>query len=176
MSKLVKKGDLQSGACFSECEKYRYALWRRFTPSLLEEEGSKKERLLMWLMLNPSTADESKNDPTIERCERRAIAMGFDGIYIANIFAWRSTDPEGLKLTSDPVGPCNDAAIIGGAYASSMIICGWGKHGGERGRNVCKILRTNGYLPYALEINKDGSPKHPLYIGYDKKPIVLPQY
>lgn len=164
-----------SGAKFSKCKLYRYALWRIWNKTKQEESDTK---MLLFLMLNPSTADEIKNDPTVERCEIRAKEYGFDGLFVANIFAFRSTDPAGLKTTKDPVGPYNDYWIKNLAYLSHQIICGWGNHGKykDRGKQVCKMLRDNGYLPYALQINRDGSPKHPLYIGYDKKPIVLPAY
>ena len=76
-----------SGAVFSECKRYRYSLWRVWNPDL---------PVCMFLMLNPSTADETTNDPTVERCQRRAVQMGYGGLHVGNIFAWRSTDPTGI--------------------------------------------------------------------------------
>lgn len=162
-----------TGAKFSKCKNYRYALWRVW--NMPENE---KPKMLAFIMLNPSTADEVKNDPTVERCQRRCKAWGFDGLFVANIFAYRSTDPAALYDIKDPVGPQNDKHILNIASLSKQIICGWGNHGNlhSRGREVCNNLRKAGYLPYALVINKDGNPKHPLYVGYNQNPIVLPAY
>ena len=106
-----------SGAIFSDCRRYRYALWRIWEPSLPP---------CLFVMLNPSTADEAKNDPTIERCERRASAMGYGGLYVSNIFAFRSTDPAALYIEEDPVGPENDEYIMNGVREAALVICGWG--------------------------------------------------
>lgn len=85
----------QSGAAFSPCRRYRYRLWRTWGDAAPA----------VFVMLNPSTADEIENDPTVERCERRARAMGFGGLRVANIFSLRSTDPTALYTSDDPVGP-----------------------------------------------------------------------
>lgn len=152
-----------TGATFSECGRYRYALWRQW---------DKSQPYCLFLMLNPSTADEVDNDPTIERCERRARAMGFGGLYVANLFAWRSTDPRALALADDPVGPANDKAIVKAAKKAGKVICGWGNDGTLRGRDatVLALLRKAKVEPHALAINKDGSPRHPLYVAYSEEP------
>ena len=111
------------GAYFSPCRRWRYALWRFWAP----------QPLLHFIMLNPSTADENANDPTVERCERRAHDWGYGGVIVTNVFAWRSTDPRGLHDTEDPVGPENDAVIPRAALAARDTICAWGVHGRERG-------------------------------------------
>lgn len=155
----------RSGARFSPCQRYRYTLWRNWGPA--------DSAPLMFLMLNPSTADAEKNDPTVERCQRRALSMGFGGLCVGNIFAFRSTDPRGLYATGlDPIGPENDSAILDLAKSAGMVICAWGKHGalGGRGEAVLAMLRTAGVTPYCLGQNGDGSPKHPLYVAYDKRP------
>lgn len=154
------------GAIFSSCRRYRYRLWRRW-------DGARAS--LLFCMLNPSTADESDNDPTVERCERRARAMGFGGLVVTNIFAWRSTDPKMLYALADPVGPDNDATILEEAASAGMVVCGWGKHGALHGRGaaVARMLMANGVQPHALKINNDGSPQHPLYVGYDVVPTAF---
>jgi hypothetical protein len=128
-------------------------------------------------MLNPSTADAINNDPTIERCQRRAMMNGYGGIIIANIFAYRSTDPRELKKVKNPVGLHNDLMILRAFSDCETVICGWGKHGSlwGRGEEVLRILteRLGNNRIRALKINKDGSPAHPLYIGYDVKPIPI---
>lgn len=155
-----------SGAIFSPCRQYRYQLWRRWDDS---------KDMLMFLMLNPSTADENDNDPTVERCQRRAVQMGYGGLRVANLFAIRSPYPEVLYKTEDPVGPDNDQAIIESAKESGMVICAWGTDGDylDRGKKVLELLKTNGIQPYYLQLNQDGSPKHPLYVAYDIQPQPL---
>lgn len=154
---------MKTGATFSNCRTYRYALWRHW------DESKPKA---MFLMLNPSTADETRNDPTVERCQRRAEMMGYGGLLVCNIFALRSTDPKTLYVAEDPIGPQNDLAIIMGAKQSALIVCGWGAHGKYlgRGRAVHAMLTDRGYKPHYLRRTKDGQPGHPLYIGYDVQP------
>lgn len=152
----------QSGAVFSDCRKYRYRLWRTWGEAAPA----------VFVMLNPSTADEVENDPTVERCERRARAMGFGGLHVANIFALRSTDPSALYNHDDPIGPDNDAAILESVAGAGLVICAWGAHGNlyQRGQKVLQLLRGAGIAPHYLKLNNDGTPKHPLYVGYDVKP------
>lgn len=123
-------------------------------------------------MLNPSTADEQTNDPTVERCERRARALGLDGVRVANIFALRSTDPRALYGHPDPVGPLNDEAILDAVRDAGIVICAWGGHGtlNGRGEAVVRLLHQHGMDLHYLALNADGTPKHPLYIGYDRQP------
>lgn len=96
------KGDAPSVANYSDCEKYRYDLTR-----VWDENGKR----VMFLMLNPSTATEVQNDPTVERCERRARTLGYGAFRVCNIFAYRATDPKVMRSAADPVGPENDQAI-----------------------------------------------------------------
>ena len=132
-----QKGDADSTAVYSPCERYRYLLtrtWDRAGPQAL------------FVMLNPSTATEFQNDPTVERCERRARALGFGAFRVANIFAFRATDPRVMRAEPDPVGPGNDAAIADSARWADRIICAWGSHGAylDRGYRVARILRATG--------------------------------
>ncbi len=154
---------MTSGATFSTCGQYRYRLWRIWDDSVPPA---------VFVMLNPSTADEVANDPTVERCERRARAMGYGGLRVANIFALRSTDPKALYEHDAPVGADNNKAIIESAADAGIVVCAWGKHGLHigRGRTVLEMLRKAGVTPHYLKLNKDGTPAHPLYIGYDVKP------
>jgi len=152
-----------TGATFSPCKQYRYRLWRVWDHD--------KPRLL-FCMLNPSTADEAVNDPTVERCERRARAMGYGGLEVVNIFAYRATDPRVMKAQDDPVGPDNDTYLVMAAQQAGMIVCGWGTHGGHlnRGLLVARMLHQRGFKLHCLTITKGGQPGHPLYIGYDVQP------
>ncbi|HHS89489.1 MAG TPA: DUF1643 domain-containing protein [Rhodobacteraceae bacterium] len=157
------KGDAPSIAVYSDCECYRYSLTRIWQPT-----GPR----VLFVMLNPSTATEVQNDPTVERCERRARALGFGGFQVTNIFAWRDTDPRRMRAAADPVGPGNDAAIQEGAAWADQIIAAWGAHGAhlDRGAQVEALLRDQGRPVRHLGLTKHGAPKHPLYIAYTQQP------
>ncbi|MCA0207070.1 DUF1643 domain-containing protein [Pararhodobacter sp.] len=157
------KGDAPSTAVYSPCEAYRYTLTRTWDPA-----GGK----VLFVMLNPSTATEVQNDPTVERCERRARALGFGAFRVCNIFAYRATDPKVMRAQADPVGPGNDQAIAESALWADAVVCAWGTHGAHlnRGAQVEALLRATGKPLSHLGLSKDGHPKHPLYIGYAHQP------
>lgn len=123
-------------------------------------------------MLNPSKASESHNDPTIERCERRARAMRFGAFRVVNIFAWRETSPAKLRRAPHPIGPENDAEIAGAVQWADLVLAAWGVHGAhlDRGPTVAQDLRDSGYLLYHLGLTSAGHPRHPLYRPYSAKP------
>lgn len=150
---------------FSPCRKYRYRLRQIWDPSL---------PLVCFLMLNPSTADEIKNDPTVERVERRCRKIaGCGGMEVVNIFAFRSTAPDVMKTQPDPVGPNNDMHILEATRSAMMVVCAWGRHGQHmgRGNHVLQMLHDNNIPTFCLKVNSDGYPAHPLYIGYDIEPM-----
>ncbi len=123
-------------------------------------------------MLNPSTADHlGNNDATIERCERRAVAWGFDRMEVVNLFALRSPSPRALRNVADPVGPENDRAIIASIDKASVILCGWGLHGAfaDRAAQVGDLL--DGRQLNCLGVTQSGEPIHPLYIPYSRQPV-----
>ena len=156
------KGDAASVAIYSPCENYRYSLTR-----VWDEAGKRA----LFVMLNPSTATEFQNDPTVERCERRARALGFGAFRVCNIFAWRATDPKVMRAQADPTGPANDAAILEGCDWADEVICAWGTHGTHlaRGPEVERLIRAAA-APKHLGLTKDGHPRHPLYIAYTQQP------
>ena len=160
------KGDAASTALYSPCARFRYALTRVWAP------GPRT----VFIMLNPSTATELQNDPTVERCERRARALGCGSFAVANIFAFRATDPKVMRAEADPVGPDNDETLLALARASDQIICAWGSHGSHlnRGAQVHALLRATGRPLYQLGLTQAGQPKHPLYIGYTRQPELWP--
>lgn len=162
-----------SEATMSPCTRYRYRLLRRWNDS----------PLACWVMLNPSTADASINDPTINRCISFAKVWGMGGIAVLNLFAFRATDPKQLKGIDDPIGPENDEWIIKVATEvmgpdadwktarnPGKIVYAWGKHGSylHRDAEVRKFLDR--YAPVCIGRNKDGSPKHPLYTAASTPP------
>lgn len=159
------KGDAASVAVYSDCERYRYSLTR-----VWDAEGKRA----LFIMLNPSTATEVQNDPTVERCERRSRALGYGAFRVLNIFAYRATDPRDMKRAEDPVGPGNDAAMLDGLEWGADVICAWGTHGAHLGRGAAveALLRGTGRELRHLGLSKAGHPKHPLYIGYAVQPQV----
>jgi len=163
-----QKGDAASVAVYSPCESYRYVLTRTWDASAPRA---------LYVMLNPSTATEVQNDPTVERCERRSRALGFGGFRVTNIFAYRATDPKVMRAQTDPTGPANDDAIGQSATdwirdGADRVICAWGTHGAhlDRGPAVEALLRRTGRPLWNLGLTKAGHPKHPLYIAYDEQP------
>lgn len=155
----------RSTAIYSDCERYRYALTRTWN------DAGKRA---LFVMLNPSTATEVQNDPTVERCERRSRALGFGSFRVTNIFAWRDTDPRDMRAADDPVGPENDATIKDGADWADTVIAAWGTHGihRDRGPIVEAMLRQTPHPIYTLGLTKHGHPKHPLYIAYTQQPVL----
>jgi hypothetical protein len=163
ITRSFQKGDAPSTAIYSDCEKYRYSLTRVW------DEGGRKA---LFIMLNPSTATEVQNDPTVERCERRSRALGFGAFCVTNIFAWRDTDPRNMRAAKDPIGPANDDTILKGCTWCDQIICAWGNHGEHlaRGQEVADLLAAMNTPLYHFGMTKTGQPKHPLYISYEKQP------
>jgi hypothetical protein len=156
------KGDSVSEAVYSDCETYRYLLTRVWGP------GPRA----LFVMLNPSTATEVQNDPTVERCERRARALGFGAFRVTNVFAYRATDPKVMRAAEDPVGPGNDVAILESIAWADSIICAWGNHGLylDRGARVEALLRGAGARLQHLGLTGQKQPRHPLYVGYGQQP------
>tara|TARA_B100000941_G_scaffold154426_1_gene109490 strand:+ start:17049 stop:17528 length:480 start_codon:yes stop_codon:yes gene_type:complete len=154
---------IYSNAKFSNDRVYRYALWRTWDQSL--------EKLL-FIGLNPSTADEVKDDPTMRRCIRFSKDFGFGGFIMANIFAFRSTDPKKLKKIKNPIGNKNDFWIKKLNKEAGMTIAAWGTHGDylNRGKEVSRMLKNL----YCLRKTKNGFPSHPLYLPANLKPIKYP--
>ncbi|HWV89920.1 MAG TPA: DUF1643 domain-containing protein, partial [Burkholderiales bacterium] len=108
-----------SGAQFSRCRRWRYLLWRRWDES---------KPVANFLMLNPSTADEVKLDPSCTRARNYAERWGYGALVVTNIFGWRATDPDEMKRVKDPVGRGNDRAILQAAKDAGIVVCAWGNH------------------------------------------------
>lgn len=148
----------QTSAVFSPDRVFRYELRRTWDPM---------GWVCNFLMLNPSTADEHKNDPTVERCERFAMAWGCGALVVTNLFAYRATDPADLASIAEIVGPGNDEHIARVALEATYVLVAWGEHGALRGRAaaVLELLRSRAPEQplYCLGRNKSGQPVHPLY-------------
>lgn len=166
---------------FSPNRKYRYALWREWDLDLLTgcaDDAEHAGEFLMVVGLNPSTADEKKDDPTLRRCIDFAKRWGFEALCMTNLFAWRATKPRELLKIADPVGPENDITLIKVAKEAGMILCAWGGEGKLGGRatvvtNMLAAPYAGGKDLMALRLIKDGSPEHPLYMPAETKPITF---
>ena len=146
-----------SGAKFSRCRRWRYLLWRQW---------DEKAPVANFLMLNPSTADEVKLDPSCTRARLYAERWGFGALVVTNLFGWRATDPDEMKAALDPVGSANDRAILDAAKNSNLVVCAWGNHGLHRARSahVVELLRNARVGLHVLRTNACGEPAHPLYL------------
>lgn len=154
-------------ATFDTTRMYRYRLSRVWEPA---------GRRVNFLMLNPSTADAFKLDPTVRRCVGFAQAWQMGSCEISNAYAVRSTDPRGLRQVADPVGPGNDAAIVAAARAADLVVVAWGVHATylDRETEVRRLLADAGVVPHVLRLTKGGHPGHPLYVAGDTRPTPWP--
>ena len=155
MGLLVNKN-----ATFSDCRKYRYALSRTWNG---------KKKTILFIGLNPSTANEKIDDPTIRRCINYAQNWGYGSLLMVNLFAYRATIPSELKNVKNPIGNDNDLHIIELSKKADIAVAAWGNEGSllNRDKEVKKILPNL----MCLKINKSGQPAHPLYQKKDLKLI-----
>lgn len=160
---LQRRGTEFSGADFSGCLRWRYRLWRRWDAA---------KPAANFLMLNPSTADEEKLDPTCARARDYAERWGYGALVVTNVFAWRATDPRAMRAVKDPVGPDNDRTIVRAARDAALVVCAWGNHGAhlDRSARVVSLLGRAGVRLHALRVNGSGEPAHPLYLKGSLRP------
>jgi len=150
---------IKKRAIFSPCQTYRYSLTRIWNDN---------KRLILFIGLNPSTADETSDDPTIRKCMHYAYQWGFGGLIMVNLFAFRATLPNDLKKSKFPVGKNNNQFIINAILESEMAVVAWGNDGQLYGRDkeVLEFIPN----PMCININKTGLPAHPLYQKNDASP------
>lgn len=122
--------------------------------------------------LNPSTADETQDDPTIRRCIRFTREWGYDGLVMLNLFAFRATDPKVMKAQTEPVGADNDEVLLKASRKVGLVIAAWGTHGEFKGRGDAVRRLLKDCRLHHLGLSKDGHPKHPLYLKADTKPTL----
>ena len=160
-------GGDNSGAIFSPDRVYRYSLWRRWTPD------ARVANMCCFIGLNPSTADELVDDPTIRRCIGFSKAWGYDGYIMLNIFGFRATKPKDMKACDEPIGPQNNDAIWQVSRDAGRVVAAWGAHGMHQDRafDVRAILRRCRQEVFCLGRTSGGHPLHPLYIKADTEPI-----
>lgn len=168
------------GARFHADSRYRSLLWRLRDPA---------KPYVLFVMLNPSTATELHDDPTVRRVQDFAASWGpgeggpFGGVCVANLFAFRATDPTDMKAHESPVDPpgspgWNDREIITAARGAQFVVLAFGTHGGHQGRagqfaDILRALRASGEKIdiRALATNADGTPGHPLYLPSRLRPV-----
>ena len=155
---------MKKTAELSPCRKYRYSLSRVWDES---------KPVCLFIGLNPSTADEVEDDPTIRRCINYAKSWGYGSLIMANIFAFRATDPRDMKAAADPVGIDNDYYLTELASKASMIVAAWGNHGSHlnRSEQVKALIPTL----HCLKVTGTGQPSHPLYLKADLQPVPFNQ-
>lgn len=166
---------------FSACRKYRYTLWRAWpVEDMLVGENSAETRahkFVQFIGLNPSTADEIKDDNTIRRCIGYSKSWGYGAMCMTNLFGFRATNPADMMNNAGEAPHFsreNAQWIADVAQEAGLVVCAWGNHGAHlsRGRKVLAHLRVEMKLqPYHLGMTSAGHPKHPLYLKKDLKPI-----
>ncbi len=155
---------VERDARLSPCRRYRYSLWRNWRGLLPNTNG-----YAMFVGLNPSTADEQNDDPTIRRCIAFAQAWGYEGLCMTNLFAFRATDPVDMVSADDPVGPDNDQTLRDLAQSAGVVVAAWGVNGIYRGRDqAVRAMLPN--LHY-LKLTRNGHPGHPLYLPKILTPV-----
>ena len=151
---------MKKDAILSDCRSYRFALWRTWDET---------KKYAMIIGLNPSTADEIEDDNTITRCINFSKSWGYGGLCMANLFAFRATNPMQIRNINNPIGDKNDEYIIDLAKNAGIVIAAWGNHGiyMNRANHIKNIISNLHYLA----LNKTGEPKHPLYLKSNSIPI-----
>lgn len=157
---------MKTSAVISECGAYRYVL-RREWDALLPT--------LVFVMLNPSTADATQNDATIRKCVGFARRNGFGSISVVNLFALRSRNPAALRSHPEPIGPDNDAWILRETRdPMRSVVVAWGCNARHFPGRVVAVRDMLGRATRALRITKDGHPEHPVMLPYDLMPVPWP--
>lgn len=153
---------IQKRALLDETRKYRYVLTRKIN----------QKPPILFIMLNPSTADEFQDDPTIRRIIGFTKSWGYGVSIVMNIFAYRSSDPSELRKAIDPIGRLNDYYLDLVSNHVDKIIVAWGVNGNylKRAKKVIDRLPLRNKV-FCLEMTKGGYPKHPLYVRSDIVPI-----
>lgn len=158
----------------SEDRKYRYTLWRDWFEDLFDHGAyaAPEPPFVMFVGLNPSTADETKDDPTIRKCIGFAKRWGYNRLCMTNLFAFRATDPKIMLSEKEPVGVSNNMWLTACAKEAAIIVAAWGTRGEFLGRDeeVKKLINNL----QCIRKTKTGHPEHPLYLPYDLKPIPYP--
>jgi hypothetical protein len=167
---ILQLGTDSSGAIFSPCKKWRYALWREIVDAPLLTSDAHGD--CVFVGLNPSVADEAVMDLTCTICRNYAAAWGHRRYVMLNLFGWRDTDPKGMKAAIEPIGELNSHYLREFCSKARTIICAWGTHGSylKRAATVLELLKD--FDLYCLELTKGGHPHHPTRLEIKDKPTL----
>lgn len=165
--RIALPGHVKGSAVFGgPANEYRYRLLRTWG------DGPR----VMFVMMNPSTADPEFDDPTVFKCRRLAVKWGYGSMYVGNTFAYRATYQDDLVAIDDPIGPDNDSHLLQMAVESVMVVFAYGqpKHRRlkERGIAVARAMRASGVRLHSLRLAKNGTPSHPLYLPETLEPVI----
>lgn len=173
MTQQLVLAAVEPSAVFSACRTWRYTLTRRWS--------TQPGRMAVWVMLNPSIADEHHLDATLRRCRSFSTREGCVGMTVLNLYALVSTNPAGLYAVEDPIGPENDAHITEvlanrWSLLPPLVICAWGAHpkAAERSEGVLRLIRGLGYGAWCLGLTKSGAPKHPVRLAASTPLVAVP--
>lgn len=153
---------MKRSAILSDCGAYRYRL---------EREWGDSGAAVAFIMLNPSTADATVDDPTIRRCIRFAQDWGYAKLIVGNLYALRATDPKALRRSAAPVGVDNERHRLQIAKDAQMTVCAWGAN--VDGNFFRRFMACQGIALHYLRLTKNGQPSHPLYLPADLKPVAF---
>jgi len=154
---------MKRSALFSPDRSYRYDLWRTWDDA---------KRTVVFIGLNPSTANENEDDATVRRCIAFAATWGYGSLCMLNLFAYCATDPAQMKRAADPIGASNNGHILDVLGGAGLSIAAWGVHGEHLGRDR-ELLRLIPWRLHCLGMTKDGHPRHPLYLSKLSRPAVF---
>jgi len=162
MPKALNKDHIKRRAAFSRCKRYRYRLERSWN----QDTAAKR---VVFVGLNPSTADHRVDDPTIRRCIDFSHRWGYNAVTVINLFAYRTPYPAELKKADNPIGPYNRSHCKAVIEDAELVIACWGRYGNWFDQDLAFASWVDTPLQ-CLSVNRDGSPAHPLYIRADTKP------
>lgn len=156
---------MQRSATFDPTGYYRYSLWRQW---------NEQAPAVTFIMLNPSTADATTDDPTIRRCIGFAQTWGFGSLEVVNLFAYRSTHWRDLCKATDPVGKDNDRYLAQAIHHTQTTLLAWGNWGTLQSRSKTVLQQfSHPQNFYCLGTTKQGQPRHPLYVRSDVTPTTF---
>ena len=169
---------IEKKTVFSDDRVYRYTLWRDWDVDAITgsaDDLKHPDKFVQFIGLNPSTADEVQDDPTIRRCIGFAKSWGYGALCMTNIFAFRATDPKVMKKTPDAAGHDNEDWILKIAREAGIVVAAWGNDGTHihQGVTIKHMLKAHGIKVHHLGLTGTGEPKHPLYLRKDLKPIAF---
>jgi hypothetical protein len=166
MTQQRQPDDVEKTAWISPCERYRHSLGRHW---------DRDKGYVLFIGLNPSTADAAKDDPTIRRCIRFARDWGYGGMKMCNLFDWRATKPKNVPRDSFAVSEFNDPMLRVSVAQAGIVIAAWGNVPWADAR-ITEVRRTvfcEEKRWYTLGLLKSGFPRHPLYVPAAAKPVIF---